>query len=128
MRDPVGTEALPLFADPARRAGEEALARAEAKNEETIQQLIPIARSLAWLAYEQGEEGITVSDLRLAGMEKDLIDGTVKDRSLSYLGAVMKRAGLRNTGRRRRSGLEKTHGNLQTVWAWQVNPQDPEGV
>lgn len=110
------------------QAGQEALARSEAKNEATIEKLVPIARALAFLAQEGNEDGITVSELRLAGMEKDLINGLVKDRRLSYLGAVMRRAGLRNTGRRRRSRLVKTHGNLQTVWAWQVTPNDPEGV
>ena len=78
-----------------------------------IERLIPLARELATKA---GHQGITVSNLRLAAVARGLLTGQEAGRRLSFLGAVMKRAGLRNTGTFRRSDVERAHGNLGVVW------------
>lgn len=63
------------------------------------------------LARQAGSNGITVGDLR---REARLPTG--KGRQWSFLGAVMKRAGLIPTDVWRRSDVEATHGNLNRVW------------
>ena len=88
-------------------------AASRAKYTAEIEALKPIARQLA---DEAGEQGVTVADLRLAGVERGLIPETSKGRQLSYLGSVMRAAGLVATGIVRRSNIERSHGNRHTVW------------
>lgn len=94
-------------------SGMAALAATAAANAEKIAELIPVAKSLAQAAYP---DGVTVSDLRVEAERRHILSGNEKGRELSYLGAVMKRAGLVNTGETRRSELESTHGIRQVVW------------
>lgn len=93
------------------------LRKTAAKNEEAIAALVPIARELAAAA---GSDGITVHDLRVAAQSAGYIKRqNTRDRSRSYLGAVMVAAGLRATDRHRRANhpeLAHSHGNLARVW------------
>ena len=89
-------------------AGFQGLEATAAKNEEKIRALVPIALLLA-----ERYNDVTVSEVRWVADELDLIGA---DENLSYLGAVMKRAGLVNTGRTRRSFIPVTHAIRQTVW------------
>jgi hypothetical protein len=77
-----------------------------------VARLIPLARELA----RKRVAGITVSDLRVAAVSRGLLTGQETGRRLSFLGAVMKRAGLSNTGNWRRSDVEQSHGNLNAIW------------
>lgn len=78
-----------------------------------IARLVPLARELATKA---GASGITVSNLRLAAVARGLLTGQETGRRLSFLGAVMRKAGLRNTGEWRRSDVQRSHGNLNAIW------------
>jgi hypothetical protein len=78
-----------------------------------IERLIPLARELAQKA---GQQGITVSNLRLAAVSRGLLTGQETGRRLSFLGAVMRRAALINTGQWRRSDIGRSHGNLNAIW------------
>jgi hypothetical protein len=78
-----------------------------------IERLIPLARELAQKA---GPHGITVSNLRLAAVSRGLLTGEETGRRLSFLGAVMRRAALINTGQWRRSDIGRSHGNLNAIW------------
>ena len=92
----------------------DAFAQIGASEHETeIQLLIPIAQRLA---RESGAEGCTVADVREEAARRGLIPPLGKGRSLSYLGALMKRAGLVATDRTRRSHIEGSNGNRGTVW------------
>jgi len=104
-------EELNLVAGPV--AGQAALARTagKAKNAAAIAALVPIAQRLA----DSSAAGITVTNLRRAGIKAGILTGFEKGKALSYLGAVMKAAGLRPAGHRR-SDLNASHGNLQVVW------------
>lgn len=93
--------------------GMEALARTVPKNEDMIARLVPIAQELAW---KFGTDGITTTDLRLEASDRRILTGLERGKDLSYLGAVMKRAGLVNSGNYRRSTLKVTHGIPQAVW------------
>lgn len=106
---------LPDEEPTATEVGLEALAKtaARAKNAALIATLVPVARELAGAA---GFEGVTVSHLREVAIDRGILTGAEQGRTLSFLGAVMKAAGLLNTGRRRRSHLRVTHGIAQTVW------------
>jgi hypothetical protein len=76
--------------------------------------LAPIALELA---RQSGSVGVTVADLRAEAERRKLLPArNQRDRSLSYLGAVMKAAGLRATDRTRRSFIPQSNGNRQTVW------------
>lgn len=75
--------------------------------------LIRIARELAQRA---GREGCTVADLRVFAASRGLIEDAPRDRRLSWLGSVMKQAGLVATNEFRRSHLPNAHGNLGRVW------------
>lgn len=83
-----------------------------AERKRDIQRLVPLAQELAEKA---GPAGITVSNLRFAAVRKNLLTGAETGRRLSFLGAVMKRAGLVNTGQFRRSDVMAAHGNLNAV-------------
>jgi hypothetical protein len=92
---------LPLFADPSPRAARD------------VERLAPLARELARAA---GAEGITVADLRFAATRSGLLTGAEVGRRLSFLGNVMRAAGLRSTGEFRRSPIPGSNGNLHAVW------------
>lgn len=85
--------------------------RAAAANADLIERLVPLAKQLAEKA---GDAGVTVADVRLLAERRGLLPES-KGRRLSWLGAVMQRAGLVPTGWRR-SFLAKSHGNLQRVY------------
>jgi hypothetical protein len=85
--------------------------KAAAANQDLIEKLVPLAR---WLAHQAGEAGVTVADVRLLAEQRGLLPES-KGRRLSWLGAVMPRAGLKPAGWRR-SFLAKSHGNLQRVY------------
>jgi hypothetical protein len=93
--------------------GLDALERTVPKHETEIRLLIPVAQELAKRA---GPAGITVGNLRLAAVHRGIISGFEVGRRLSYLGAVMKRAGLKPTDHTRRSSVGRSHGNLHRVW------------
>jgi hypothetical protein len=78
-----------------------------------IDRLVPLARELAKKA---GTKGITVSNLRLAAVSRGLLTGQETGRRLSFLGTVMRRAGLNKAGGWRRSDVEQSHGNLTAIW------------
>lgn len=122
----VARDQLPLWPDldqhhhehghdngPAIEAGRTALARAEATHAAAIAALVPLARQLARNA---GTMGITVSDLRMVAADLGLLPTLGRGRALSFLGAVMERAGLVPTGKYRRSAVEQSHGNLHAVF------------
>jgi hypothetical protein len=98
---------------PALRLGQQTLGCAASNHKLDIERLVPLARELAMKA---GTAGVTVADLRLYAEQRGLLTGQERGRVLSYLGAVMKAAGLLNTRERRRSHIVRTHGNLQTIW------------
>jgi hypothetical protein len=79
-----------------------------------IRMLVPLATELA---ERVGQVGITVADLRAEAERRGLFKPglNTRDRSLSYLGAVMKAAGLVATDRTRRSFLPHSHGNRHVV-------------
>lgn len=107
---------------PAVAEGKAALAKAASKHEADIVRLIPLATALAKAA---GEEGVTVANLRLAAVQQGLLTGAEQGRELSYLGAVMKRAGLTATDRMRRSHIPATHGIRNVVW---IAPGTPSPI
>lgn len=79
-----------------------------------IKVLTPLALELARKA---GKDGVTVADLRITARQRGLLPrGKVRDRSLSWLGAVMRAAGLKATRQVRRSPIDESHGNRHTVW------------
>ncbi len=106
--------------DRAFAVGMEGLERSKAKHERELRQLTPIAWYLAQNARRKRLDGVTVSELRVVGQRPDfaIIPNHLPpgSKELSYLGGVMRRARLRNTGRNRRSFLEVTHGIRQTIW------------
>lgn len=77
-----------------------------------IARLVPLARELARSA---GPAGVTVADLRAEGERRGLVPAYTVGRELSYLGTVMRAAGLRATDRTRRSSIPQSHGNRHTV-------------
>lgn len=91
--------------------GLEALDGTAAKNDHLIRRLVPVARGLA----ARGGP-ITVADVREEAVRLGILTGEEKGRALSFLGSVMRRAGLRPLGVWRRSSIEKTHGNLNQEW------------
>jgi hypothetical protein len=81
------------------------LAQAVQRHPTEMARCVAIARRLALRGP------ITIDDVR---REAGLLEG--RGRSLSYLGAVMRCAGLVPTGQYVRSELPVTHGNLRQVW------------
>jgi hypothetical protein len=131
----VGTEGLPMFSDALsappqhkgtrtapkpRKSGLEATA---AKHARDIERLVPLALELAAKA-----ECITVSNLRIAAVQRGLLTGEEEGRRLSFLGAVMKAAGLEQTGNFRRSDVPKSHGNLLAEWRLPPFGRAPKGA
>lgn len=84
-----------------------------AERKRDIERLIPLAKELAERA---GDHGITVSNLRFAAVQKQLLTGEETGRRLSFLGAVMRKAGLVKTESFRRSDVRKSHGNNHRIW------------
>lgn len=95
------------------RAGMQALDKTASKHDADIVRLVPLAEVIALKA---GRSGVTTSDLRIFAVQRGLLTGEEKGKSLSWLGAVMKRARLVNTGATRRSPIGRTHGIRQVVW------------
>lgn len=83
------------------------------KHSHRITLLVPVAKELARKA---GQSGVTVADLRLAAVQRGLLSGNEKGRELSYLGSVMRAAGLVGTDQFRRSVIERSHGNLHRLF------------
>jgi hypothetical protein len=90
-------------------------ADAATKHQLDIRMLVPLATELA---SRVGLVGITVADLRAEAERRGLFRPglNTRDRSLSYLGAVMRSAGLVATDRTRRSFIPHSNGNLCRVW------------
>lgn len=89
-----------------------------AKHSHRITLLVPVVIELAKKA---GEDGVTVSDIRLTAVQRGLLQETAKGRELSFLGSVCRAAGLIVTARTRRSIIDASHGNRHSVW---VLPSD----
>ena len=86
--------------------GMDALWRTAGTHREELERLIPVAQRLA---RERGR--VTTEDVRrVAGLIES------RGRALSFLGALMKLAGLRPTGTYRRSELPASHGNFLSEW------------
>jgi len=86
-----------------------------AKHGPEIAALVPVAVELARKA---GPAGVTVSDVRIVGAQRGLVDPLTagRGRALSWMSAVMQRAGLEPTDRMRRSEIPGSHGRLQRIW------------
>ena len=124
----LGTEGLSLFDPPppdipigkARRAAsrdatleglEAGASQAATVSQHECQAFCEIALAVV---DEFGE--VTVSDIRVRAENAGLLRGDEGGRSLSWIHSVPRWAGLVPSGRRERSYLKKTHGNIQTVW------------
>lgn len=88
-------------------------AAARAERKVLIEKLVPIAHELAQRA---GPNGITVANLRHAAVRRGVLPQFGKDRDLSFLGAVMRKAKLKATNNFRRSDVVRSHGNAHRVW------------
>lgn len=117
--EPVTALPRPKRPPAAPKPGKATLAATAARHARDIERLIPLALELAAKA-----ECITVSNLRIAAVQRGLLTGEEEGRRLSFLGAVMQAAGLERTGQYRRSGVPKSHGNLLAEWRL---PRVPEG-
>lgn len=78
-----------------------------------LDQLTPLARRIAKKA---GRDGATVADLRHYATTRGLMTGVESRTRASYLGHVMRRAGLVPTNHYRRSTITRSHKNLHRVW------------
>lgn len=105
------TAALSLFDAPRPLTAAERKADVEA----WLERLVPLARDLA---VKAGTSGVTVADLRHFAEDpsRGLMTGAESRTRGSYLGQVMRRAGLVETGQYRRSTVAKSHRNLHAVW------------
>jgi hypothetical protein len=108
----------PLFAGHAAKAAlppaaAAAIAVAEFNRPHTVAVLVPLALEIAELA---GPQGLTVANVRLAAVQRGILPPGATGRELAFLGALMKRAGLRPTTEMRRSQVVASHGNLHRVW------------
>jgi hypothetical protein len=112
---PVLPPGKPFFAHliPLPPEAQRGLEKSASNKEDLILRLVPLARELAGKA---GLSGVTVHDVRIVAVQRGLLTGEEKGRQLSFLGAVMKRAGLVATSEMRRSPVPKSHGNLGRVW------------
>jgi hypothetical protein len=91
--------------------------RPNSRHSHRITLLVPLAKEIA---RKSGSHGCTVGDLRLAAVQRGLLSGHEKGRELSYLGAVMRAAGLVGTEHFRRSVIERSHGNLHRIFTESV--------
>jgi hypothetical protein len=78
-----------------------------------VERCAAVARELAAKA---GKHGVIVANVRHEAEARGILTGGEQGRRLSFLGAVMKAAGLVATGEWRRSDVPKSHGNLHQVW------------
>jgi hypothetical protein len=78
-----------------------------------IERLVPIARELAEKARGHG---VTIADVRIAAVNRGILTGDESGRRLSFLGVVMRKAGLTATNEYRRSHITKSHGNPHRVF------------
>lgn len=78
-----------------------------------IARLIPLAQELA---IKAADRGITVASLRTYAVSRGILTGEERGRRLSFLGVVMKKAGLVATDEYRRSHIDRSHGNLHRVF------------
>jgi hypothetical protein len=85
--------------------------RSAAKHRAEIDRLLPMVKELV---AQRGS--ITVDDIRLEGSRRNLLNLHSEGRALSFLGVLMREAGLVSTGQRVRSHIPATHGNLRSVW------------
>ena len=103
---------LTLFDPPtAEDLGRAGLARASSRRASEIRRLVPLAQELATRS-----DRLTVSDLRIVAVQRGLLTGEEQGKTLSYLPAVMRAAGLIPTGEYVRSPILRSHGNLQMAW------------
>lgn len=93
--------------------GLEALDATASRHAREIAQLVPLAKKLAMAC---GSEGVIISDLRDAAVLAGLLTGHERGKQLSFLGAVMRAAGLMATNEFRRSKILASHGNPHRVW------------
>lgn len=89
---------------------ERARHQTESRNQQRIRELVPLAIELARKA---GREGITVANLRQAAQLE--VQDREHQRAYSWLGAVLKRAGLIHTSERRMTAEARTR-NRNDVW------------
>lgn len=85
-------------------------------NRDLIKALVPQAKKLAEIF---GEEGITASTVRRAGIRLGLITDKTPTH---WLSSVMKQAGLYTYGNTRPSTIESTKGRRQLVWYAGADP------
>jgi hypothetical protein len=89
-----------------------------------VERLIPVALELARKA---GRSGVTIADVRITAVNRGILTGQegaphpgtgklMKPRELSYLGSVMRSAGLVATEEYRRSVVPGSNGNAHKVW------------
>jgi hypothetical protein len=97
-------------------AGLAGLEAISADKHERIAQLVPIAQQLARESEATGQPGIPRADVRAYCEERGLLTENAPGRSLSWLGSVMRAAGLVNTGQFRRSHIKRSQGVPQSVW------------
>ncbi len=88
-------------------------AESGSEHDAEIALLIPIAQRLA---REAGTDGVTIADVREEAARRAILPPLGKGRSLSYLGSLLRRAGLTATDRTRRSTIDGAHGNRNTIW------------
>lgn len=86
--------------------------KAVSKRAAEIATLIPLALELARKA---APAPVSVANLRVAAAQRGLLPNVGKGRELSFLGVVMKQAGLTPRGFVR-STIPESHGNLARAW------------
>jgi hypothetical protein len=77
-----------------------------------LERLVPLAQELARVR----PSGLTVGDLRVEAVRRRLLPAIAKGRELSFLGAIMRKAGLVSTEEFRRSEIKASHGNPHVVY------------
>jgi hypothetical protein len=103
-----------LFSQPAENSTPPAWSTSgEQDIERQIERMAAIARELGEKA---GDRGLTISDVRITAENRGVLTGEERGRRLSYLGTVMKRAGLEPTEEFRRSDVPRSNGNLHRVY------------
>lgn len=104
---------LPLFAplSPLPENAREGLTRAASHQAHLLDRLEPLAKEL----LSRHPEGITVSNVRLAAVQRGLLTGGETRAQLACLGALMQRVGEPTT-EFRRSDVAKARGNLNRVY------------
>ncbi len=111
MRDGTVTAALSLFDPPPVQPLTDQQRKADI--EAWLRTLVPIAQELAAKA---GPHGVTVSDVRIAAQNRGLATGKESRTRGSYLGQLMRMAGLKKTRERRTSLVKDAHHNSNIVY------------